>query len=142
MLRMSPRRWRVLIWAALSLGVLSTALLLKLVFDGYHEYQRSKIAEEIRLAQPFLALSDDAYLELGYKSFDPNGLRGYGHAIVHYETADPQGLVTRIQDVMIAEDWSMQGHDLEWRTTDGCHCWGNIFVKDQAVEVFIGVIEG
>lgn len=133
-------RGRALIIAiAAAVAAVAIALVVKSAVDRHHEYQRSLIEREIGLAQPFLALDENAELQLGYEDLDPHGLGGYGYVIVHFETDDPAARVREIKSVMRNEGWSDNGGDLM--------IWyygleGHIRVHDNHVSVFIGVVEG
>lgn len=115
------------------------ALVVKSAVDRHHEYQRSLIEREIDLAQPFLALDENAELQLGYEDLDPNGLSGYGYVVVRFETDDPAARVREIKSVMRNEGWRDNRGDLMvWYHGLEGHIW----VENNEVSVFIGVVEG
>ena len=137
------RRGRVLIIAAAAavatVAVIVIVPAVMAAVDRHHEYQRSLIEREIGLAQPFLALDENAKLQLGYPDPDPHGLSGYGYVVVRFETDDPDTLVRDIQSVLRSEGWRAASEDrMHWHLG----WWAIIDVEGHDVSVFIGVIEG
>ena len=130
---------RAAITVAVVVGVSAAVLVAESAVNRYHEHEQSLIAREIELAQPFLALDKTSQLEMTYQDLDPNGMGGYGHVVVTFETDDPASLVREIQSVMRSEGWTPDGNDdMRWRLGQEGHIW----VEDNDVSVFIGTVEG
>ena len=110
------------------------------------ELQRTTIEVEMQLAEPFLALDERATLHQDYGRVLPDPLGAdLGSVSIVFETADPDGMVERIQATMRAEGWERKGSDgHEWHSGGGDlgHRWGLIQIEGDDVTLFIGRIEG
>src|SRR5690554_3332849 len=98
--RMTPMRWRVLIFGSLAVTMLCFATLGVL----YALERRATIETDLELAQPFLALDEHAELIKEYGSPSADGLRSeIGSVDIVFATDDADAVVEQIKSVMIAE---------------------------------------
>lgn len=136
------RRRRVW-WLLLGAGVV---VLVAAVLVAIELERRSTIEVEMQLAEPFLALDEQASLHRDYATLLPDPLGAdLGSATLTFETADTEGMVERIQDTMREEGWDRTRPDgTEWHSGGGDlgHRWGLITIDGDEVSLFIGVIEG
>lgn len=134
-------RRRTVWWIGLSAAVLVAAALILIELE-----RRSTIEVEVQLAEPFLALDDQASLHRDYGSLFPDPLGAdLGSVTLTFETADPERTVELIQDTMRDEGWDRTRPDgTEWHSGGGDlgHRWGLIGIDGAEVSLFIGVIEG
>lgn len=131
--------------AIVAVGVLGLGLALTLLIALELE-RRATIEVELQLAEPFLEIDHEARLERHYGSPFPDGLgSGLGAVDVIYRTDDPNAVVDQIHAVMRDQGWDRTRTDgTEWHSGGGDlgHRWGHIFIEDDEVRLFIGVIEG
>lgn len=138
------RRGRAAIIIAMVVGAVVLALGVTLLIVIESE-RRATIEIDLELAQPFLALDQDATLEKEYGSPFLGGVWfEFGAVHVIYTPDDRDAMVTQVQATLLAEGWTETTSDgMEWHSgAHQGHRWGHIRVEDDQVRLFIGLIEG